>query len=325
MAVVFAVVVASSYLALERASFSLNPVSDGRASVPVAAPLAAVTAQPLAGDFLLPPRRPQPVRPTPDQSVTALSDWFAEMNYDLEHIRDRGAPVPHAYLVSLPPDLSDVPETEERKRLFFQAVLPLILRANQEILADRRRLWQVQADVRLGRRLAPGDRLWLVVMADRYKVARGDIDGLLQRVDVVPPSLALAQAAEESGWGTSRFAQKGNAIFGQWTTADGRGLVPMRRDEDKDHKVRKFDELIDSVRAYMLNLNTHNAYRELRRARAELRRAGDPLAGLSLARFLTRYSERGDDYVRTIRGMIQSNGLDRLDDARLMRGPRPEA
>ena len=162
-------------------------------------------------------------------------------------------------------------------------------------------------------------------MADRYKVPADNLALLIRRVDVIPPSLALAQAAEESGWGTSRFARQGNAIFGQWTTADGPGLVPRERDEDKDHKVRIFGKLIDSVRAYMLNLNTHRAYRELRRARAALRRAGEPLNGHTLARFLHRYSERGADYVSAIRTMIEANGLDRLDDARLVKVKRPEA
>jgi len=257
--------------------------------------------------------------------VTALHDWFAELNYDLEHIQNGNAHVPPAFLASLPPDLGNVPETAMRKRLFFQAVLPLILRANQEILTDRKRLWQLHADQRLGRHIAPSDRLWLKAMAERYKVPADNLPLLIRRIDVIPPSMALAQAAEESGWGTSRFARQGNAIFGQWTTADGPGLVPLERDGDKDHKVRAFDKLIDSVRAYMLNLNTHRAYRELRRARAALRRSGEPLNGHTLARFLFRYSERGDDYVSAIRAMIDSNGLDRLDDARLLKVQRPEA
>ncbi|PIW26452.1 MAG: hypothetical protein COW30_14940 [Rhodospirillales bacterium CG15_BIG_FIL_POST_REV_8_21_14_020_66_15] len=324
MAVVLSAAVTAGYLAVERAPLASVPTQDMTAAAPQgddtrAGPLDA------AGDgHLYPPRRPG-LRRQPRESVTALDDWFAELNYDLEHIREGRAQVPPVYLVSLPPDMGAVPETATRKRLFFQAVLPLILRANQEILADRRRLWQLHADQRLGRRIAPADRLWLAVLAERYKVSTGDLAVLIRRVDVIPPSLALAQAAEESGWGTSRFARQGNAIFGQWTTADGHGLVPRERDEDKNHKVRKFGELTDSVRAYMLNLNTHRAYLELRRARAALRRAGAPLNGLTLARFLHRYSERGDDYVDAIRAMIEVNGLDRLDDARLMKGVRPEA
>jgi Bax protein len=332
MAVALAAAVTAGYLAVERSPQAAVTQAGGDAAAVLAPRDDAQGDQALLsrpGEPLLPPRRPEGAvkasKRQPTDSVTALHDWFAELDYDLEHIRDGRAHVPPAYLASLPPDLGQVPETAKRKRLFFQAVLPLILRANQEILNDRRRLWQIRADQRLGRSVAAEDRLWLAAVAERYKVPADDIDVLIRRVDVVPPSMALAQAAEESGWGTSRFARLGNAIFGQWTTAEGNGLIPHDRDEDKDHKVRAFGTLIDSVRAYMLNLNTHRAYRELRRARAALRRSGDPLNGLSLARFLMRYSERGDKYVDAIRAMIRVNGLERLDDARLVRWPRPEA
>lgn len=323
MAVVFTAAISAGYLAVERspqasvpkaAATAIHHTDAARNDAQESARMAAVT----------PPRRPD-IKRDPNDSVTALHDWFAELNYDLEHIRDGRAQVPPAYLASLPPDLGKVRETAKRKRLFFQAVLPLILRANQEILADRKRLWQLHADKRLGRKLAPADRLWLRVLADRYKVDADNLPALIRRVDVIPPSMALAQAAEESGWGTSRFARQGNAIFGQWTTSEGEGLVPLERDEDKDHKVRAFRKLIDSVQAYMLNLNTHRAYRELRRARATLRQSGLPIAGLSLSRFLHRYSERGDKYVDAIRAMIRGNGLERLDDARLLKGQDPEA
>ena len=333
MAVVLTAAVTAGYLAIERApqasvTFSAEATAqmmNDRArfeELDGAMPRLILANAP--GGHLIPPRRPDFKR-QPTDSVTALHDWFSELNYDLENFQDGRVHVPPAFLASLPPDLNQVPETATRKRLFFQAVLPLILRANQEILADRKRLWRLHADERLGRRIDPADRLWLTAMAERYKVPAGNIALLIRRVDVIPPSMALAQAAEESGWGSSRFARQGNAIFGQWTTADGHGLVPLERDEDKDHKVRKFGKLIDSVRAYMLNLNTHRAYLELRRARAALRRTGEPLNGTTLARFLQRYSERGDDYVDAIRAMIEVNGLERLDDARLIKGIRPEA
>ncbi|MCF3627831.1 glucosaminidase domain-containing protein [Thalassospiraceae bacterium LMO-SO8] len=338
MTVVLTTAVTAGYLAIERAPQASVPpttaaaVAAGQASAHARADGSeqdtGADLQRMAtgagGNLVIPPRRPEFKR-QPKDSVTALHDWFAELNYDLDHIQDGNAHVPPAFLASLPPDLGNVPETAMRKRLFFQAVLPLILRANQEILTDRKRLWQLHADQRLGRRIAPADRLWLTAMAERYKVPADNLALLIRRIDVIPPSMALAQAAEESGWGTSRFARQGNAIFGQWTTADGPGLVPRDRDGDKDHKVRAFNKLIDSVRAYMLNLNTHRAYRELRRARAALRRSGEPLNGHTLARFLHRYSERGDDYVGAIRAMIEANGLDRLDDARLLKVQRPEA
>ncbi|MEQ8505483.1 MAG: glucosaminidase domain-containing protein [Rhodospirillales bacterium] len=327
MAAVFTVAVTAGYLAVERSPQASVPAASLTLVPHLEIPSPSASSEEekvLRATALIPPRRPD-IKRDPKDSVTALHDWFAELNYDLEHIRDGRAHVPPAYLASLPPDLGKVRETAKRKRLFFQAVLPLILRTNQEILADRKRLWRLHAEQRLGRRLAPADRLWLRVLGERYKAPGAGLAVLIRRVDVVPPSMALAQAAEESGWGTSRFARQGNAIFGQWTTSDGPGLVPLEREEDKSHKVRAFGKLIDSVQAYMLNLNTHRAYREFRRARATFRRSGLPLNGLSLSRFLHRYSERGDAYVDAIRAMIRANGLDRLDDARLIKGQDPEA
>jgi len=225
--------------------------------------------------------------------------------------------VPRMFLASLPGDLSAVAENSERKEIFFRTMLPLVLQANEEISTDRRRLWRLRYQTRLGQKAGPADRLWLQVMSEIYRVKRGDIDALLGRIDIVPPSLALAQAAEESGWGTSRFAREGNAMFGQWTYSGNNGLVPDDRDEGATHQVRAFGSLIDSVRAYALNLNSHRAYRNFRSRRAALRRSGAPIDGRDLAGNLNRYSQRGEAYVSALRGLIDTNGLGRLDDARL--------
>lgn len=256
--------------------------------------------------------------PAPAPSVHAVARRFSEMGYDLDRVREGEAHVPTLFLSSLPHDLASISETDTRKRLFFQSVLPLILQVNREILVDRKRLWELRTEKQLKGSLPAEDRLWLAALAERYDVKRGDLDSLVARVDVVPPSLAMAQAAEESGWGTSRFARQGNAIFGQWTLSAEHGLTPRQRDDDKNHYVRRFSRLIDSVRAYALNLNTHPAYRKFRRARATLRHAGGVLKGTSLAKYLTAYSERGEKYVRAIRNMIRVNRLERLDRARLV-------
>jgi Bax protein len=134
-------------------------------------------------------------------------------------------------------------------------------------------------------------------------------------VDVVPVSLALAQAAIESGWGTSRFARQGNAIFGQWTSQDGKGLVPSARPEGKTHKVRSFDRLSESVEAYLLNLNTHRAYRDFRTLRQQSRNSGERPKGEVLATGLEAYSEKGEEYVDLLRDMIRVNRLAAFDDA----------
>ena len=251
------------------------------------------------------------------KTTQALSEMFNQLGYDLDLVRSGKANVPRLFLASLPGDLKDIRETRVRKTLFFKTVLPLILQVNEEILGDRRRLWRLHFQRGLGLKFGPADRLWLMVMAERYNLKNGTIDNLLKRVDIVPPSLALAQAAEESGWGTSRFVREGNAVFGQWTFSDTGNLMPARRDENKTHKIRAFPSLLESVRAYAHNLNTHPAYRQMRRIRHGLRLKGAPLEGLLMAGDLKNYSVRGEKYVETIKALIEANNLQRFDDARL--------
>ncbi|MBC8339847.1 MAG: glucosaminidase domain-containing protein [Rhodospirillales bacterium] len=260
------------------------------------------------------------------KTSVALSNTFKQLGYDLDRVGSGKADVPRLFLASLPGDIRKIPETHTRKALFFKTVLPLMLQANEEILRDRRRLWNIHFQTSLGQKPVAVDRLWLTVITERYGLKSASIETLLKRVDIIPPSLALAQAAEESGWGTSRFVREGNAIFGQWTFSETRGLVPANRDADKQHRVRAFSSLLDSVRAYAHNLNTHRAYRKLRRLRHSLRLKGAPVEGMLLVDDIKSYSQRGEKYVQTIRGLIVSNNLHRLDDARLYNGtpkPRP--
>ena len=256
----------------------------------------------------------------------ALSKTFKQLGYDLDRVRSGETAVPRLFLASLPGDIRHIRETSARKALFFKTVLPLVLQVHEEILRDRRRLWNLHFQTSLGMKTGPADRLWLMVMAERYGFERVSIEALLKRVDIIPPSLALAQAAEESGWGTSRFVREGNAVFGQWTYSNTGSLVPSRRDVDKQHRVRTFNSLLDSVRAYAHNLNTHAAYRQMRKVRSNLRLKGAPLDGLVLVENLKSYSQRGQKYVEGIRALIKRNNLHRFDDARLRDGstiPRP--
>ena len=253
-------------------------------------------------------------------SAKKLHNTFGRIGYQLDRVLSGNQKVPRVFLTSLPNDLSMVPQNKLRKDIFFQALLPLILQVNEEILVERRRLWKLHFQTGLNKKISAGDRLWLRVMAERYKVKQGDIEALFNRVDIVPTSLALAQAAEESGWGTSRFAKEGNAMFGQWARPTSRGLVPLRREKGKNHKVQIFDTLIDSVRAYTLNLNTHRAYEGFRSARQTIRRSGRDINGRHLAGKLLKYSERGEDYVIALRNLIDHNGLAPLDGARLDTG-----
>ena len=256
----------------------------------------------------------------------ALSKTFKQLGYDLDRVRSGKTAVPRLFLASLPVDIRHIRETSARKSLFFKTVLPLVLQVNEEILRDRRRLWNLHFQTSLGMKTGPADRLWLMVMAERYGFERVSIEALLKRVDIIPPSLALAQAAVESGWGTSRFVREGNAVFGQWTYSNTGSLVPSRRDVDKQHRVRTFNSLLDSVRAYAHNLNTHRAYGKLRQLRNSLRLKGEPVEGLLLVDNIKSYSQRGEKYVKDIRNLIKGNNLHRLDDARLHDGmPKPRS
>lgn len=246
-----------------------------------------------------------------------LSDTFDQLGYDWSAVQNFGLDVPRIFLTSMPHDIGQISETNIRKAIFFKTMLPLVLKANEEVMADRHRLWQLHHDTSLGVAIAAKDRLWLAVLADKYRTERGDISMLLDRVDVVPPSMALAQAAEESGWGTSRFLREGNAIFGQWTFSEISDLVPHKRDSGKKHRIRSFRSLSDSVRAYIDNLNGHRAYRGFRSLRARMRAGGKPLEGEILIGELLGYSQKGQIYVDVIREIIRFNKLQNLDGARL--------
>ncbi len=261
-------------------------------------------------------------RPVRRHTVHALSETFAGLDYDLEAVTAGEAEVPRLFLASLPVDMGEIREIEARKSLFFRAVLPLVLQVNEEINTDRKRLWDLRYRLRVGEKLDAVDRLWVIVAAERYGVDAEDPDALARRMDVVPPSLVLAQAAIETGWGTSRFVREGNALFGQWTFSATGELVPLRRDPGKKHRVRPFTSLLDSVRVYMQNLNTHRSYQAFREARSRMRHDCVPLDGSLLAGHLNRYSEKGETYVTMIRATIGSNGLGRFDDVRL-RYPTP--
>ena len=267
----------------------------------------------------LPPvTKPSAAVPT-IHSTDSLRAYFRRIGYDLERVGTGAGRVPSYFVSRMPADLSQVPDVKVRKAVFLQSVLPLILQVNEEILTERRRLAGLQARLLAGLSLGRVDSIWLAVMAERY--GENQIDDLSRRVDIIPPSLALAQAAEETGWGTSRFARQGNAIFGQRTYTKEGDMVPLRRDEGKTHRVKSFNSLLDSVRSYALTLNSHWAYGGFRRTRAAMRKEDAPLNGSVLAGKLMRYSTRGEAYVKTIRVIISGNKLGRFDTARL--SPEP--
>ena len=259
-------------------------------------------------------------------TVDHLNDTFSKIGYQLEPKGTETFHVPRLYLASLPSDIEEIRETSEKKSLFFRTVLPLVLKANEEVAAHRERLWRLHYQTKLGGHLKAVDQLWLEGLAEEYGVGlgkqdlQGTITALFKRVDIVPTSLALAQAAEESGWGTSRFAKEGNALFGQWTYQAEAGITPNEREEGADHTVKAFPKLGDAVRAYMRNLNTHRAYGKFRTLRAESRENGEPISGYALADGLEKYSARGIEYIQSIRTIIRTNDLETLDAAILAHG-----
>jgi Bax protein len=246
------------------------------------------------------------------------ADLQDRLNWDLQAVLQGTGNVPRLILASLPDDLELVGESQTRKAMFLKAVLPLVLQVNEQILQDRQRLQDLAVQQKASKPLAAVDRLWLAAMAERYDTERDDLAAMLYHHDVVPPSLALAQAATESAWGSSRFVREGNAMFGQWTFSSNHlGIVPSERDTDKTHRVRAFASLTDSVTSYVENLNKHRAYKEYRAMRAAMRSSDRPLDGLMLAETLHRYSERGMAYVDELHMIITSNNLSVLDGAQL--------
>ena len=250
-------------------------------------------------------------------SVARVKDVFSAVGYDLEAVRNGEVSVPRIRYAAFPHDLNEVEQTEERKSLFLGFMLPFVLEANNHVRQQRARIERLREALQYLGDIGEEDAEWLQGMFTEYKVDPGNFTLLLRRVDTVPPSLALAQSAIESGWGTSRFAREGNAAFGQWTTADYKGIVPKDREEGKEHKIRAFDDVRESVESYIRNLNTHRAYKDFRMLRAEQRDTEGTVDSIVLASALTRYSEKGREYVSLLRRIISGNKLRSLDRAQL--------
>lgn len=210
-------------------------------------------------------------------------------------------------------DLPGRAQIPERKRIFLDFLRPVVRSENQRVLEQRRHLQHLGDQLARGTALSGGDREWLERMARRYRVEAEEpgerVRALLERVDVIPVSLALAQAALESSWGQSRFAREANNLFGEWCFEPGCGVVPKRRPAGKTYEVEAFDGVGASVRSYIRNLNSHPAYAELRHIRARQRAAGRPPNGYEMAAGLTRYAAIGEQYVEHIRGVIERNHL----------------
>ncbi len=245
-------------------------------------------------------------------SASTIEQLFKDTNYSLSEVR-KSKKVKPIRLSLLPNEIKQIENSKKRKNLFIQIILPLVLEENNLILLDRKRLFSILNKNNNSKK----EINWLNNKFKQYGVLNKDIPTLKVRMDIIPVSLAIAQAAKETGWGTSRFALEGNALFGQWTWS-GDGIKPAGAESDAKHKVMKFKVLKASVRAYQRNLNTHSSYKKFRQLRAQLRDDSEKLDSLLLADQLDNYAQTGDEYTKILKQIINQNSLKDFDDVKLM-------
>ncbi len=213
----------------------------------------------------------------------------------------------------LPTELKHIQSVKKRKELFIKIVLPLIAQENDRIRFDRKKLFVIlnkNNNIDL-------EKKWLKKKFKQYSVKNNDLSILKIRMDEIPVSLAIAQAAKETGWGSSRFAQEGNALFGQWTWS-GDGIKPAGVDKDAKHKVARFTVLKASVKAYQRNLNTHPSYKKFRKERAIQRDNNGKLNSLELVKYLDKYAETGIEYTKILKKIISQNSLTDYDEVEIL-------
>jgi len=243
------------------------------------------------------------VLPNLNLKTETVLNLFKDVEYDLGQVRSKKLVKP-IYFTQFPKDLDELQNTQLKKETFIKIVLPLIVVENERILDDRKKLIILSEK----KFTTDPEKQWIRQKLLEYKVKKGNIKELLVRMDIIPVSIALAQAAKESGWGTSRFALEGNAIFGQWTWS-GQGIAPLNRESNKSHKILKFPILRASVKAYKNNLNTHNSYSKFRSKRLSLREKNKKISGLELTETLNNYAQTGSEYTKILNQIIKQNRL----------------
>tara|TARA_B100000035_G_scaffold313844_1_gene328510 strand:- start:1572 stop:3068 length:1497 start_codon:yes stop_codon:yes gene_type:complete len=252
------------------------------------------------------------ILPNLNLKTETVLNLFKDVEYDLGQVRSKKLVKP-IYFTQFPRDLDALQSTKLKKETFIKIVLPLIVAENERILADREKL-KILSNKKF---TTDVEKQWLRQKLLEYKVKKGDLKELLVRIDIIPTSIALAQAAKESGWGTSRFALEGNAIFGQWTWS-GQGIAPLDRASNKNHKILKFPILRASVKAYQNNLNTHKSYKEFRQKRESLRSKKKKVSGLELTGTLNNYAQTGSEYTKILNQIIKQNRLMDFEPVRLV-------
>ena len=243
------------------------------------------------------------ILPDLNLKTETVLNLFKDVDYDLGQVRSEKLVKP-IYFTQFPKDLDGLKNTQLKKETFIKIVLPLVVAENEKIFADRKKLI-ILSDKKF---TTDPEKQWIRQKLLEYKVKKGDLKELLVRMDIIPASIALAQAAKESGWGTSRFALEGNAIFGQWTWS-GQGIAPLDRASNKNHKILKFPILRASVKAYKNNLNTHKSYSKFREKRSQLRAKNKKISGLELTEMLNNYAQTGSEYTKILNQIIKQNRL----------------
>lgn len=245
-----------------------------------------------------------------------LNKYYKKNNFIPEILTQEN--IGHLPIISeLPDDFSEIQDVPTKKKLFYLVTLPLIYKTNTSIMQERRMVINIEKKF-ARKELNKNETDEIIRLSKKYKLDYSEINTKLfrklkQRINIIPVSLALGQAIIESGWGQSRFATEGNALYGQWTTSEDKGIIPQDRDEDKTHAVLKFKNLSESVEAYMFNINTHQAYYNFRVIRRidERIKYTDPIS--MKVKYLAAYAEIGDKYVDKLELIIASNNLQEFD------------
>ena len=246
-------------------------------------------------------------------SASTIEELFKDNEYNLDKVKETKLVNVGNQLTRLPKELKNIESSKRRKNLFIQIVLPLIIEENLKIRFDRKKLFEILNK----NNTTKLDKEWLNLKFKQYGIDNNDLSKLKIRMDEIPVSLAIAQAAKETGWGSSRFAQEGNALFGQWTWS-GDGIKPLDIKKGEKHKVAKFKILKASVRAYQRNLNTHLSYKKFRIERAIQRDNDEKLDSLKLVNFLDKYAETGKEYTEILKKIIIQNKLIDFDDVEIL-------
>ena len=250
-------------------------------------------------------------------STNDLKRIFEKHSYSMNIIRERKQ-VPDITINKFPDDFSQINSTKLKKSLFIKALLPLIIKENNKIQNDRNKI----ATINSGKfkYINRSEAMWLKNQFIRYRVSSHNTDDLLLKVDEIPVSIALAQAAIESGWGTSRFVNEGNALFGQWSWNKGSGIVPTDRNLEETYEIKSFDNLSDSVESYMKNLNTNVNYKDFRRSRNEFKQNKSDIDSISLLKFLSKYAQN-ENYPKILEEIIVKNNFKDFDNITIYIAP----